>query len=178
MPDAKMIGKRYRVEGPPVGEGGMGVVYKAFDTLLKKFVAIKTVKGTVDRDCLALFEREWTVLARLCHPNIIDLLDIGQMEEDGQLRPYFVMPLLPGATLDKMIKKGGQRLTTERVVEIIAQACRGLQAAHDQGLVHRDLKPSNLFVLEDDTVKIIDFGVAHLIDKRSTVSAIKGTPPY
>ena len=172
-----MIGGRYRIENPPIGQGGMGVVHKAFDSVLKKFVAIKTVKGGVNHDSLAMFEREWTVLTRLCHPNIVDILDIGEFTEDGEQKPYFVMPLLPGTTLDKLIKKAGQRLTPDRIVEIICQACKGLQAAHDQGLVHRDLKPSNLFVLDDDTVKIIDFGVAHLtgIDTRT---GIKGTLQY
>ena len=118
-----------------------------------------------------------TVLTRLCHPNIVDILDIGEFTEDGEQKPYFVMPLLPGTTLDKLIKKAGQRLTPDRIVEIICQACKGLQAAHDQGLVHRDLKPSNLFVLDDDTVKIIDFGVAHLTGL-DTRTGIKGTLQY
>jgi serine/threonine-protein kinase len=177
MVSSKVIGGRYRIENPPIGQGGMGVVHKAFDSVLKKFVAIKTVKGGVGQESLAMFEREWTVLTRLCHPNIVDILDIGEFTEDGEKKPYFVMPLLPGTTLDKLIKTAGQRLTPERIVEIVCQACKGLQAAHDQGLVHRDLKPSNIFVLDDDTVKIIDFGVAHLtgVDTRT---GIKGTLQY
>jgi serine/threonine-protein kinase len=177
MVSSKVIGGRYRIENPPIGQGGMGVVHKAFDSVLKKFVAVKTVKGGVDPESLAMFEREWTVLTRLCHPNIIDILDIGEFVENGEKKPYFVMPLLPGTTLDRLIKRAGQRLTPERIVEIICQACKGLQAAHDQGLVHRDLKPSNLFVLDDDTVKIIDFGVAHLTG-HDTRSGIKGTLQY
>src|SRR5580700_3979802 len=87
------------------------------------------------------------------------------------------MPLLPGSTLDAFIHKASHRLTVERTVGIISQSCRGLQAAHDRGLVHRDLKPSNIFVLEDDSVKIIDFGVAHMTDTNST-RAQKGTLLY
>ena len=155
----------------------MGVVYKAYDTITKRFVAIKTMWGNVDPAAIELFEREWMVLARISHPNIVDILDTGEFREGGRRNPYFVMPLLPGATLENLIKNSSQRLTVERTVEVICQACRGLQAAHDQGLVHRDLKPSNIFVMEDDTVKIIDFGVVHLADTRSA-TGIKGTLHY
>ena len=88
------------------------------------------------------------------------------------------MPLLRGQTLDALIKNSSHRLTVERVVQIITQTCRGLQAAHDHGLVHRDLKPSNLFVIADDSVKIIDFGVAHVVDSRSQTMGMKGTLLY
>ena len=92
-------------------------------------------------------------------------------------KPFFVMPLLPGATLAKFIETGSARLTVERAVAIITQVCRGLQAAHERGLVHRDIKPSNIFVMEDDTAKIIDFGVAHLAGAHS-VTGQKGTWQY
>lgn len=177
MAGSKVLGVRYRIEEPPIGQGGMGVVYKAFDNVTKRFVALKTVRGPVDHSSIELFEKEWTLLSRLCHPNIVDILDIGEFAEDGQKKPYFVMPLLPGTTLDRLIKTQSQRLTQERTVEIISQACRGLQAAHDYGLIHRDLKPSNLFVMDDDTVKIIDFGVVHLSDAQ-TATGIKGTLQY
>ena len=158
MTGIQVISGRYEVKDPPIGQGGMGVVYKAYDSITKRNVALKTMWGVVEPGAIELFEREWTVLARLSHPNIVDILDTGEFQEDGQRRPYFVMPLLPGVTLDHLIKSSSQRLTVERTVEILSQACRGLQAAHDQGLVHRDLKPSNIFVMDDDTVKIIDFG--------------------
>jgi len=170
------VSKRYNTEAV-LGQGGMGVVYRAYDSVTKRPVAIKTMWGDLEAGSLELFEREWTVLARLSHPNIVDILDTGEFQENGQRKPYFVMPLLPGKTLDQIIKTESQRLTVERVVEIMCQACRGLQAAHDQNLVHRDLKPSNIFVMEDDTAKIIDFGVAHLADSRS-VTGIKGTLQY
>src|SRR4030095_11974751 len=100
-----------------------------------------------------------------------------EFEENGASKPYFVMPLLPGATLESLVRSSSQRLTVDRVVEIVSQTCRGLQAAHERGLVHRDLKPSNLFVMEDDSVKIIDFGVAHIVDTRHTMG-LKGTLLY
>lgn len=177
MTGTQVINGRYEVKDPPIGQGGMGVVYRAYDAITKRNVALKTMRGVVETGSIELFEREWTVLARLSHPNIVDILDTGEFMEDGQRWPYFVMPLLPGATLDSLIKSSSHRLTVERTVEIMTQACRGLQAAHDQGLVHRDLKPSNIFVMEDDTVKIIDFGVVHLADTRS-VTGIKGTLQY
>jgi serine/threonine-protein kinase len=177
MPSSKVIGDRYELQDPPIGQGGMGVVFKAYDRVTKRFVAIKTMWGSIEPPAVELFEKEWTVLASLCHPNIVDILDTGEFVDNGQHKPYFVMPLLPGATLDKIIKTGGQRLETERMVEIMSQACKALQAAHDRRLVHRDLKPSNIFVMDDDTVKIIDFGVVHLADAR-TVTGIKGTLHY
>jgi serine/threonine-protein kinase len=176
MPSSKVVGNRYELQ-EPIGQGGMGVVYRAYDRITKRFVALKTMWGSIDPSAVELFEKEWTVLARLCHPNIVDILDTGNFVDDGQQKPYFVMPLLPGSTLDKILKVNGPKLEPERVVEIVSQACKALQAAHDQGLVHRDLKPSNIFVMEDDTVKIIDFGVVHLADGR-TVTGIKGTLHY
>ncbi len=155
----------------------MGIVYKAFDSVTKRFVALKTLKGDVDPASIELFQKEWSLLAQLSHPNIVDVLDIGDFVENGQHRPYFTMPLLPGATLDALMKSREPRLTPERGVEIVCQACRGLQAAHSRGLIHRDLKPSNLFVMDDDTVKIIDFGIVHLADAASR-TGVKGTLQY
>ncbi len=160
-----------------LGQGGMGVVYKAFDSLIKREVALKTIRDIPDRTALDLFYKECDVLASMSHPNIVEIFDIGEFEEDGANKPYFVMPLLPGVTLDHLIRTESHRLTVERSVDIMCQTCRGLQAAHDRGLVHRDLKPSNIFVMEDDSVKIIDFGVAHMVDARSTMGH-KGTLLY
>ena len=177
MTSARTLGIRYQIEGPPIGQGGMGVVYKAFDDVTKRFVAVKMLRDDVDPSSSELFQREWSVLAQLSHPNIVDVLDIGEFVEDGQHKPYFVMPLLPGTTLDALMKRREPRLIPERAIEIICQACRGLQAAHSRGLIHRDLKPSNLFVMDDDTVKIIDFGVVHLVDAESR-TCMKGTLQY
>ncbi len=155
----------------------MGIVYSALDPVVKREVALKMIRDGQDRGVLELFKRECAVLASMSHPNIVEIFDIGETEEAGATRPYFVMPLLRGATLQELIKTSSARLTVERSLQIVAQVCRGLQAAHDQGLIHRDLKPSNLFVLSDDSVKIIDFGMAHLINTRSA-TGLKGTLPY
>src|SRR6266478_5842280 len=171
------INARYQVKGKPIGQGGMGVVYKAYDITTKRDVALKTMRGTLNPSALELFSKEWTVLARMSHPNIIDILDTGEFEKNGERKPFFVMPLLPGATLEHLIVNASTRLTVDRVVGIAAQTCRGLQAAHEQGLIHRDLKPSNIFVTDDDTVKIIDFGVVHLAGAES-IHDSKGALQY
>ena len=155
----------------------MGIVYRALDPVMSREVTIKTIRDPQDKVVLELFKRECAVLASMSHPNIVEIFDVGEMEEGGVRRPYFVMPLLPGVTLQQLIKTSSPRLTVERSIQMLAQACRGLQAAHEHNLVHRDLKPSNLFILEDDSVKIIDFGVAHLTDHRSA-TGLKGTLLY
>ena len=151
----------------------MGVVYHAYDEVLKCNVAVKMIRDTPDPMALQLFRRECEVLTGLNHPNIVPILDMGEFEQEGQLRPFFVMPLLPGATLDRIIKGAGQ-LTIQRSVDVLTQVCRGLSAAHERGLVHRDLKPGNIFVMPDDSVEIIDFGVAHMTSTGVTVGQ-KGT---
>src|SRR5262245_52969 len=160
-----------------IGKGGMGVVYRAYDNDTRRDVTLKTLLDLTSPAMLDLFRKECEVLSRLNHPNIVDIYDIGELVEHGNRQPYFVMPLLPGVTLDKLIAGGSHRLTIERTIDIIAQACRGLHAAHDRGLIHRDIKPSNIFVLEDDSVKLIDFGVAHLASGQSHTS-VKGTLHY
>ena len=172
----KKLAGRYEVR-QILGQGGMGLVYRAYDTVVRREVAVKTILDIPDPASLQLFYKECDVLASMSHPNIVEIFDIGEFEEEGKKKPYFVMPLLPGTTLDHFVRKTSHHLTVERTVEIISQTCRGLQAAHERGLVHRDLKPSNIFVMEDDSVKIIDFGVAHMADAHTT-RAQKGTLLY
>lgn len=155
----------------------MGLVFKAYDVVTKRHVALKTMRGSLSPAALDLFTKEWSVLAQLSHPNIVDVLDTGEFEQDGQTRPFFVMPFLPGSTLDQLMQNASSRLTLERTVGIIGQTCRGLQAAHERGLIHRDLKPSNIFVMDDDAVKIIDFGIVHLAGAES-IAGLKGTLQY
>ena len=175
VPPKKLAG-RYEVR-QVLGQGGMGLVYRAYDTVVRREVAVKTILDIPDPASLQLFYKECDVLASMSHPNIVEIFDIGEFEEDGKKKPYFVMPLLPGTTLEHFIRNASHRLTVERTIDIMGQACRGLQAAHERGLVHRDLKPSNIFVMEDDSVKIIDFGVAHMSDAHTT-RAQKGTLLY
>ena len=176
MPFSTNLKGRYELK-EILAKGGMGVVYRAVDGVMKRQVAIKTLLDITDTRGLQLFQKECEVLASMTHPNIIEIYDVGQFEEEGVSRPYLVMPLLSGATLDKLIHTSSQRLTIDRSIDIVCQVCRGLQAAHERGLVHRDIKPSNIFVLEDDSIKIIDFGVAHRLEASRTVGR-KGTLPY
>ncbi|MBI4890144.1 MAG: protein kinase, partial [Acidobacteria bacterium] len=166
---------RYQLKDT-LGRGGMGVIFRAYDTLMRRDVALKTVLDAQDKSARELFYREWGVQASITHPNIAEIYDIGEMVFEGQPRPYFVMPLLRGAPLADLLRSSRHSLTPERAVSILRQACRGLQAAHDRQLIHRDLKPSNIFVLEDDSVKLIDFGIAHLGDVTHT--SIRGTLAY
>jgi tetratricopeptide (TPR) repeat protein len=170
------IAGRYELQ-EQLGEGGMGVVWRALDTKTGGPVAIKLMKDISDPVAVDLFAKEWKALAEMCHPNIVDVRDVDIIEENRQKKPFFVMPLLQGATLADLIANASARLTPARIVEIMTQVCRGLQAAHQRGLVHRDLKPSNIFVMDDDTAKIIDFGVVHLAGSKS-VTGQKGTFQY
>src|SRR5579864_6112128 len=172
----RKLAGRYEVR-EVLGQGGMWLVYRAYDTVVRREVAVKTILDIPDPASLQLFYKECDVLASMSHPNIVEIFDIGEFEDDGKKMTYFVMPLLPGVTLDHFLREASHKLTVERTVQIIRQTCRGLQAAHERGLVHRDLKPSNIFVMEDDSVKIIDFGVAHMADTNTT-RAQKGTLLY
>ncbi len=166
---------RYEIK-EALGQGGMGVVYRAYDNVLKCDVVVKTIRDAPEPTAVALFQRECEVLVALNHPNIVPILDIGQFEEEGQSKPYFVMPLLPGRTLDRLIRDSTVQLSVERSAEIISQVCRGLHAAHDRALVHRDIKPGNIFVMPDYSVELIDFGVAHMVSMGNTGQ--KGTLYY
>ena len=159
-----------------LGEGGMGVVYTAFDRLMQREVALKTILD-IDPESTAMFYNEWNLLANMVHPNVISIYDIGEFEDGGKKKPFFVMPLLPGVTLDRLIRDGSPRLSVAGVLAIIEQACRGLHAAHQQGLVHRDVKPSNIFVMDDNSVKVIDFGLARATSATDT-NSLRGTYPY
>ena len=155
----------------------MGVVYRALDTRTGSFVALKTLRDSSDPLTLEMFKREWAELAKLSHPNIVDVRDVDEVIESGVRKPCFIMPLLPGVTLATLINTASPRITVEFVVSVISQVCKGLQAAHERDLIHRDLKPSNIFIMNDDTAKIIDFGLVHAMGNKS-VTGLKGTWQY
>ena len=141
-----------------IGEGGMGLVYRAHDERLDRDVAIKVLPEAVSRDPdrLRRFEQEARAAGALNHPNILTVYDVG--EHEG--RPFIVTELLNGDTLHTAIPRTG--MPPERAVELAMQIAAGLAAAHESGIVHRDLKPSNLFVTRDGYLKILDFGLAKL----------------
>ena len=127
------IAGRYEIASK-LGEGGMGVVFRAYDPApMDREVAVKTLHEFSDPLALELFYKECTALKSISHPNIVEIFDMGEYEEDGHKRPFFVMPLLPGESLDQLIRRASHRLTVDRVVEIFAQTCRGLHAAHEHG---------------------------------------------
>lgn len=160
-----------------VGHGGMGVVYEAFDTRLQRPVALKFLSPHVtdDRHAQRRFETEARAAAALDHPNICSVLEIGTT--DGGER-FLVMPRYIGETLHERIARGP--LDIPDAVEIAVQISRGLATAHDAGIVHRDIKPSNLFITHDGVVKILDFGIAKLLDQANVLSGggLLGTPAY
>lgn len=143
-----------------LGEGGMGAVYRAHDPRLRRDVAIKVLPAAFasDPDRLRRFEQEALTVARLDHPNIVAVHDVGT--HDGS--PYLVTELLEGHTLRQ--RMNGQPLPLRRAIEYAMQIAHGLAAAHERGIVHRDIKPDNLFITRDGHLKILDFGLAKLTD--------------
>jgi serine/threonine protein kinase/tetratricopeptide (TPR) repeat protein len=141
-----------------VGRGGMGEVYRARDTRLKRDVAIKVLPRAyaADRERLLRFEQEARSAAALNHPNIISVHEMGAA--DGS--PYIVSELLEGENLREVLRHGA--IPARKALDYAVQAARGLAAAHDAGIIHRDLKPENLFITRDGRLKILDFGLAKL----------------
>ncbi|HXK10498.1 MAG TPA: protein kinase [Vicinamibacteria bacterium] len=141
-----------------LGQGGMGVVFRARDTKLDREVAVKVLPKNLaeDPEALSRFEREAKAVATLSHPNILAIHDFGR--EEGTL--YAAMELLEGETLRQRLHDGA--LPTRKALEIALEIAHGLGAAHDKGVVHRDLKPENVFLLETGQVKVLDFGLARM----------------
>src|SRR5574341_1780133 len=150
---------RYEIRAR-IGEGGMGEVYRARDEKLNRDVAIKVLPTTFsqDPDRLWRFEQEAQAAGTLNHPNILAVYDVGA--HDGA--PYVVSELLEGETLRERLF--GPYIPQRKVIDYAAQIARGLAAAHARNIVHRDLKPENIFIARDGQIKILDFGLAKLVE--------------
>ena len=164
---SRVLGGRYRL-GSVLGQGGMAVVYRAEDLTLGRTVAVKILRESLatDPEFLERFRRDARAAARLNHPNIIAVYDVGQ---DG-LSNYFVMEYVEGTDLRDLIREAGV-LAPPQVVDIGCQIAAALEYAHRSGLIHRDIKSQNVLVTPDGKVKVADFGIAVVLGTDSITQA-------
>ncbi len=175
MPNPKNIG-RYEIQ-QVLGHGAMGVVYLAKDPILQRPVAIKAMRELTQGDDQQItrerFRREAEISARLNHPNIITVFDVG---EDPQIGPYMAMEYVNGRSLAQLIRDG---LPLEPGLQLLMQGLGAVSAAADAGITHRDIKPENILVSQDGRFKLMDFGIARRAESRLTQAGmVFGTPSY
>jgi len=168
-----MIANRYRLE-EQIGEGGMAEVFSAYDLELDESIAMKVFRSSLtDDDSLARFRQEIKLSRQLQQPNVTRVYDLGMAGG----RRYLTMELLVGQSLEDKLQEG---MDLAAAVEVLIQACAGLQAARDSGIIHRDVKPDNLFITELGVVKVMDFGIAkqQATPGFTVMGTIAGTPEY
>ncbi|HEX2423294.1 MAG TPA: serine/threonine-protein kinase, partial [Actinomycetota bacterium] len=172
-----VLTERYQLDRS-LGNGGMGEVFEATDLTLHRNVAVKLLSPSLvqDEPARARFLREARALAQVNSPHVVAVYDAGEDDE----RPYLVMELVDGTTLEHELKGTG-RVEPARAVAIAKDIASGLASAHEQGIVHRDVKPSNVFLTQSDAAKIGDFGIARL-ERPDAILTLTGqtfgSPPY
>jgi tRNA A-37 threonylcarbamoyl transferase component Bud32 len=171
-----LLNGRYRLDAQ-IGTGGMSTVYRAFDTVLERQVAIKLMHREIasDSDQLERFRREARAVAQLNHPHIVTVIDAG--EDDNT--PYIVFEYVEGETLKDRIRRFG-RLPIQEAIAYAIEIARALGVAHDRGIVHRDVKPQNVLVDEEGSAKVTDFGIARTLDQVGLTAdgRVLGTTDY
>jgi predicted Ser/Thr protein kinase len=171
-----IFGGRYRIVGE-VGRGGMGVIYRGVDTVLDREVAIKVMSGDfaeTSEEARGRFFREAKAAAKLQHRNIVTVFEFA--EQDGV--PYIVMEFLKGKSLSARMS-AQPSLTLDQKLDVMTELCNGLQFAHENGVIHRDVKPANVWILDDGTVKLVDFGIAKISSSMMTLRGdILGSAAY
>ncbi len=180
-----LLGGRYRLDAK-IGHGGMSTVYRAFDTVLERPVAIKLLRREIasDSDQLERFRREARAVAQLSHPHIVTVIDAGEDVGDGGepangAAPYIVLEYVEGETLRELIRREGPLEVSEAIAYTI-EIARALGAAHDRLIVHRDVKPQNVLLSPESGAKITDFGIARSLSEESLTIAgrVLGTTDY
>jgi serine/threonine protein kinase len=178
MAAAGLIADRYELRDR-LGTGGMSTVRLAFDARLEREVAVKLLAEHLadDENFVSRFRREALAAARLVHPNIVQVFDFGLDERTGQ--HYIVMEFVAGHSCAEILRESGT-LPVSDAIAIVAQACRGLEHAHRNGVVHRDVKPGNLLRSHDGVVKLADFGIAKATEQSSItqIGSVLGTAAY
>jgi tetratricopeptide (TPR) repeat protein/predicted Ser/Thr protein kinase len=166
-----------------LGKGGMGIVYEAEQDQPRRIVALKVINSALATpELLWRFERESQVLARLHHPAIAQIYEVGTADSDGGAQPYFAMEYIQGARLNEYAQS--HDFNTRQRLELMVKVCDGVEHAHQRGIIHRDLKPSNILVEETGQPKILDFGVARVTDsdtektKQTDIGQLVGTLQY
>jgi serine/threonine-protein kinase len=176
-----LIGGRYRLDAE-IGRGGMSTVYRAFDTVLERTVAIKIMHREIaaDSDQLERFRREARAVAQLNHPHVVTVIDAGEEPSaDGFGSPYIVLEYVDGETLKDIIRRDGP-LEIPQAIAYAIEIARALGAAHERGIVHRDVKPHNILISEEGGAKITDFGIARSLSEEGLTLAgrVLGTTDY
>jgi serine/threonine-protein kinase len=181
-PVGTLLSQRYRLDAR-VGTGGMSTVYRAFDTVLERQVAIKLMHREIagDSDQLERFRREARAVAQLNHPHVVGVIDAGEEEggEDGFATPYIVFEYVEGETLKDRIRRNGRLPVSESIAYAI-EIARALGAAHASQIVHRDVKPQNVLVDEEGAAKVTDFGIARSLAQEGLTAdgRVLGTTDY